>query len=66
MALKDDLKKLKTLRNKINRLVRTDTSRAIEIAQDEYQPLLDNMLIKYGKKKLKESQVNLPHWMDED
>ena len=66
MALKKDVAKLKKLRDKINSLVGTDTTRAISIAQGEHRVLLDVMLIKYGKKKLKESGVKLPHWMDED
>ena len=66
MSLKDDVDKLNKLRKKINRIVKTDTRRAIEIAQGEYRDLLDNMLINYGKKELKKSGVKLPHWMEED
>ena len=66
MSLKNDVKNLKELRNKINRLVRTDTSRAIGIARGEYQVLLDVMLIKYGREKLKESGVKFPRWMEGD
>ena len=66
MALKADAEKLNKLYDEINRLLRSDTTRATEIAQYDYRPLLCKMLVKYGKNKLEKSGVKLPRWVNED
>ena len=64
MSLEKDIEQLNKLSKKIKRLLRTDFKKAYNLGQNEYNELLGELLIKYGKKKLVEAGAKLPTWLD--